>query len=259
MNKKITPEAKRFLHIIIYGLFIYYTWTFIQQAPSTETKLFYALLALTSLVVTCLSEYLSYLSDKAIKTLNYKCNPEEAKTIYDQLQKLDFFKSYKKRRILFDLLYHLALLNSNQAIALIENHDKFFRSSLDALFIRDTSLFIAYIQSDQKGKAKRIYPDILRLKDRKVKGKKLSSLYHWDELEALYQYISNHPDKACQIYQDINMSYMNNKEKSQVFFFYYQSLLKLNRIQEANDTLHKLQAVQGKLPFDKYKVNAYEG
>lgn len=250
-NYTFSAEAKRTIHIIIYIIFLFYSIYLIAQAPSVAVKIAYIAITIIFLTIAVFAEYLEYLSEKAIKALNYECNPEKAKEIYDKLQKFDFFKSYKNNRILFDTIYNLAIYEPNTAIKLIQDNDKYFRLNIDALLIRNVSLFIAYVESNNKTQAKKAYPEIIKLKGGKVKGKKLSPLYNWDELEALHYYISNDFDKACKAYKNVNPLYMNNKEKTQYYLFYYKSLLQNKETEEANQIKQELDKVCNLLPVNK--------
>lgn len=250
-NYSFSAEAKRIVHIVIYIIFLFYSIYLITQATSPSVKLAYAAITIIFLTIAIFAEYLEFLSEQAIKALNYECNPEKAKAIYDKLQKFDFFKSYKNNRILFDTIYNLAIIEPNNAIKLIQENDKYFRANIDALLIRNVSLFIAYVESNNKTQAKKAYPEIIKLKGAKVKGKKLSPLYNWDELEALYYYISNDFDKACKTYKNVNIAYMNNKEKTQYYLFYYKSLLQNKEIEQATQIKTELEKVCNLLPINK--------
>lgn len=250
-NYSFSSEAKRIIHIIIAIIFLFYSIYLINQASTVPVKIAYIAITVIFLSVYVYVEYLEYLSERAIKTLNNECNPEKAKAIYDKLQKINFFKSYKNNRILFDAIYYLAIYEPQNTIKLLQDNDKYFRSNIDALFIRNVSLFIAYIESGNKTQAKKAYPDIIKLKGSKVKGKKLSPLYNWDELEALHFYISNDFDKACKTYRKVNISHMNNKEKTQYYLFFYKSLLQNKEIDEANQVKNELDKVCNLLPISR--------
>ncbi len=251
MKKYLTPNQKRIFHLIIYVAFLFYSISFIIQATTFSSQLFYTLITIVFLSIALFAEYLEHLYESAIKALNYECDPEKAKELMNQLQAIDFLNAYKKRRILFDLLYHLALLNSNEAIHHIHMHDTFFRSTPDSLFIRNTSLFIAYVQSNQKSQAKKAWAKVITFKSASYQKRKGAALYNWDELEGLYHFISNHPEKACRSYKNVNPIYMNNKEKSQFYFFYYQAAVKCHMDSLSHELLEKLMEIKRKIPYEK--------
>lgn len=250
-NYSFSAEAKRFVHIIIYIIFLCYSAYLIFEAPLLSVKIVYSFITIVFLSIAVFSEYLEYLSESAIKALSYECNPEKALILYNKIDRLDFFRSYRKNRVLFDTLYNLAIYEPKSAIDLILNNDKYFRSNIDALFIRNVSLFIAYIEMDNKTQAKKAFPDIIKLKGAKVKGKKLSPLYSWEELEALHHYISNEYDKAVRSYQTVNTKYMNNKEKTQVYLYYYKSLIATKEFDKAAEIKLLLEATCNMLPIEK--------
>lgn len=254
MKRYLRPEVKRGFHIFIYACFFLLSIYNIIQAPELSTKLFFALIMVIFLTFACLAEYLEYLSEQSIKALNYECNPKKSVDIYNRLQSLDIFKAYKKRRILYDLLYYSAIQDFDAVQNHIEQYPGFFKSNLDARFIALVNQFVAAIHTNKKTQAKKLYLELTHLKSfneqQTSKKKKVNPLYNWDELEALHYYGLEQFDKACRSYEKVNPAYMNNKEKSQYYYFYYKSLKEIHEVEKANEILTLLNQVKGNLPYE---------
>lgn len=60
------------------------------------------------------------------------------------------------------------MYNSPEVISIINNNNKIFRGDLDQLFIRNVSLFLAYVEAGNRTAAKKAYPDVIKLKGTKI-------------------------------------------------------------------------------------------
>lgn len=254
MKRFLRPEVRRIFQLFIFVLFFLISMNIIIETSETSSKIFYAVLMVLFLSIACLSEYLEYLSEQAIKALNNECNPAKSVAMYNRLQKFDIFKAYKKRRILYDLLYYAAIQDFETVNQHIEKHKEFFQSTLDARLIMLVTSFIASIHTNKKSQAKKYYLEIINLRNfsekLKDKKKKVNPLFNWDELEALHYYSGEQFEKACRTYEKCNTTYMNNKEKSQYTYFYYKSLLEIGHIEKANEILCQLNQIKGELPYE---------
>lgn len=248
----LNPNSKRIVHIIIYIIFIIYSVNSAFKMDDIPSKIILLLIVSIVLFFAIYADYLEGLSNSAIKALNYDCDPDRALEILNKLEKKDFVNHYKKgSNILLKALISLAKFETDKVIQIIEGNDKIFRASLDMLYIRNTTLYFAYIYADNKTQAKRIYPEIIKLRGSKVKGKKLSPVYSWEELEALYYLVNNDFKKAAKTYKTVNMTYMNNKEKAQVLYYKSICLVNTDQIDEAKESLNECISIANKLPFSE--------
>jgi hypothetical protein len=242
------PRISRTINIIIYTLFVYFTYTFVKEAETLTSKIVIIVFTTVALVVVIYYEYLMYINQNAIKALNYDCDPEKCKLYLDKLEQKDIFKGFKKNRIVFNTVYYLATYQPDECIATINDNDKLFRDGVDALLIRNASLFLSYVELNNKSQAKSIFPELLKLKSAKVKGKKIAILYSWEEMEALYCLMRNDFKNSCRAFETVNTKYMNNREKSQYLYYYAKALKGNNKLDLAQAKYNELQKIANKLP-----------
>jgi hypothetical protein len=259
MNTKkgasLSAAAARIIRIIIYCIFIGYSIIQVYNASTFSARITYVIIAIAAIAGTAYYEVLQYNYEKAIYFLNYKCDPEAASAVYDHLQKLDFAGGFRSRRVIFDVLTDLSLYRAEEAVQLIENNDKIFRGTLDQLLIRNVSLFLAYVYAGNRSAARRAYPEAVKLKKVKIRGRKLAALYNWDELEALHYLVENDWRKAAASYRSVKPQYMNNRELSQYYYYYAVCMKQSGNMSEAEDLIQKLYTIAEKLPV-KEKAEA---
>lgn len=166
-------------------------------------------------------EYLKKRYDKAIILLNYELKLNEAIKTYDELIKKDFTKYFTNLKVVFDCITNLSNFNTQNVLEIIEKHDKKFRGNINVLFMRYGFIFLSYVYSDQKNKAKKAYKDVLKMKGIKIKGQKFVAVFNFDFLKALNYYIENDFKKALQTINLIDTSYMNNRELLEFHYFKY--------------------------------------
>lgn len=217
-----SEKWRNIISAIIYILFVVYSVYLIIYAEEVSTKLFYACLTIILISVTALSEYLRYLYRQAIKSLVMDCDPYKAQEIKQKLLKYDIFKAYKKTMIIFDLMVYTDLNQYDKCIELLDNNEKFFKQSLDNLLIRNYNYFKGYIGIDNKTKAKKYYQDTIKLKGAKIKGSKVSPLYSWEEIDAVYYLCIKDIKKSKAAFANTNTKMMNNRELSHFYYDYAQ-------------------------------------
>lgn len=241
-----SEKWRNIISAIIYILFVIYSAYLIIHSEELSTKLFYACLTIILISVTALSEYLRLLYRKTIKTLVMDCDPYEAMELKQKLLKYDIFKAYKKTMIIFDLMVYTDLNQYDKCIELLDNNEKFFKQSLDNLLIRNYNYFKGYIGIDNKTKAKKYYQDTIKLKGAKIKGSKLSPLYSWDEIDAVYYFCIKDIKKSKAAFANTNTQMMNNRELSHFYYDYAQLNLLDNDLNAACDHLTQVIEISNK-------------
>lgn len=241
-----SEKGRNIITAIIYIFFVIYSIYLIIHAEEVSTKLFYACLTIILMSVAVLSEYLRFLYRQAIKTLVIDCDPYKAQEIEQKLLKYDIFKAYKKTMIIFDLMVYCDLNQYDKCIELLDNNEKFFKQSLDNLLIRNYNYFKGYIGIDNKTKAKKYYQDTIKLKGAKIKGSKISPLYSWEEIDAVYYLFIKDIKKSKAAFANTNTKMMNNRELSHFYYDYAQLDLLDNNLDAACEHLTQVLEISNK-------------
>lgn len=213
----LNETTRRVVTYLMYAAFLIYTVMKLIEEPSAAGKTAYGLILLVILGVAVWAEYLRVLYYKMIKELSMECNPSGAKHYYHLLQKRDFLKSYRYTLMIFDTLYYQDINQPAKCIEIVDNNEKAFRSSLDYLLIRNYTYFYSYYKLGNRTKVKKYYPEVMMMKDKKVKGTKVSPLYNWEFIEAIYLLCDKDYKKAIAAFANINPKNMNNRELSQYY------------------------------------------
>ena len=200
---------------IAFGLYSIYI---IQNATVLSTKIFYGCLAILLLSVSIYSEYLRHLYNKAIRTLTMDVNPELARKQMDYLLKRDVLKAYKNSELIFNTLYASDMLEIEYGLNLLEKNKKFFHSSLDQLLIYHYSKFYLSFLKEDFTTTINEYSYLIRLKNSKVKGNKVSPLYNWEFINAIYQFARKNYKTSINIFHTINIKNMNHRELMHLYY-----------------------------------------
>ena len=116
-------------------------------------------------------------------------------------------KSYRTTQLIFDTLYYQDIGKPQTCIELLESNEKTFRSSLDYLLIRNYTYFYSYYKLGNRTKVKHWYPEVMKLKDTKIKGSKVSPLYNWEFIEAVYLSCMKDYKKSLAKFKQIDTRY----------------------------------------------------
>lgn len=245
--KKAAFKAKyrNVIMALIYIVFILYSGYLIIQNDDPAGKVFYIILVLVVLGISLWAEYLRHLYQKAITILNLDCDPKKAKAAFDDLLHKDFFKAYKKTVLIFDTLYYTDLGDGEACLDTIQKDDKFFRSSLDNLLVRNYTRFYAYFMLNNRTQTKAAYPEVMKLKDKKIKGSKTSPLYNWEFVEAIYQFACKDYKKSLAAFANVNPKYMNNRELAHYYYQYGNLYIVMGQTAKAQEWYEKAAALPG--------------
>lgn len=126
-------------------------------------------------------------------------------------------KSYRATLLVFDTLYYQDVNQPQTCIETLDNNEKTFRSSLDYLLIRNYTYFYSYYKLGNRSKVKKYYPEVMKMKGTKVKGSKVSPLYNWEFVEAIYLVACKDYKKALAAFKNINTKNMNMREMAQYY------------------------------------------
>lgn len=237
--KPINETTRRCITYLIYTLFTIYTLTKLIQETSIAGKVCYLLLILIFLGIALWAEYLRMLYQRMIKALNMDCDPVAAKKLYHMLTQRDFFKSYKHTLLIFDTLYYQMVGLPEQCIQILEDHPKLFTSSLDHLLIRNYTYFYSYYILGNRTKVKKYYPEVIKMRNAKIKGTKVNPLYNWEFIDALYLLACKDYKKSLQSFKNTNIAYMNPRELFQFYESYANVYTELKDSVNANIMIEK--------------------
>lgn len=243
-NYSTKEKLRLFSLILIYIIFSIYTVNFIINESNLYVKFIFLSILIIFLSVSLWSEYLKYLYQLSIYHLNITLNLNEAMKIFKKLNRLDFFKSYRKTFLIFKVLYDMCLENYEQCLSIVEQNDKFFRSSLDNLLIQKyTYLFCSY-KVKKFNDIEKYYKDIQELKNLKIKKAKVSPLYNWEFIDAIYFKSKNNLNKSKSCFENTNTTNMNSRELLTYFKEYEDVLLKLNLNDQAKKIRNKIKKIK---------------
>ncbi len=207
-------KFKPYLQVLLYSVFIGIVINTINSTPSLLVKAFIAIFSVIVLVITIYYDYLKRQYYQLQQALILSKNNGETLKLRDEFIKKDYFKGFKDSIILFDVLFSLDENMPQKTLQLLEENDRFFRSSLDMLLVKRYSTFKAYTLLNNRSQAKKAYDELLKLKDTNLnKSKKMNLLYNWDQIEALNIGFNLHKFRqAIQLYNQLDDSKMNNRE-----------------------------------------------
>lgn len=243
-NYSTKEKLRLFTIILIYIIFSIYTINFIVKEHNLYVKLSFMIILIIFLSVSLWAEYLKYLYQSSIYHLNVTLNLNEAMKIFEKLNRLDFFKSYRKTFLIFNVLYEMCLENYEMCLSLIEQNDKFFRSSLDNLLIQKYTYFFCSYKYKKFDDVEKYYQDIQELKNLKIKKSKVSPLYNWDFVDAIYFKSKNNFHKSKLCFENTNTINMNSRELLTYFKEYEDVLLKLNLNNQAKKIKNKIKKIK---------------
>ena len=111
----------------------------------------------------------------------------------------------------------------------IEENSKFFHSSIDQLLIYHYTKFYCSFMLNDLDCAKQEYNKLERMRNTKVKGAKVSPLFNWEFMDAVYLVSRKDYKQSLNVFKSVNTENMNPREKAQ---YYYQFGLLCNKIKE---------------------------
>lgn len=202
--------SKVIFNIAIYIAFAIYVTYLIGTAPKIGTKVLYSII-LVFVLGTCLYyEYLKHLYRKMVTALTYDCNPVKAINLRDHFQHLDIFHGFKGSLTIFNTLLLIDTGNYQKCLKWLDQHDRFFRTSIDNLFIMyHTRLQLAWLLNN---------PDAADFamngltKIRGTKQKKYSPLFSWDEIDGVNCLVKGRYSKALQYFNHVDRKRLNQRE-----------------------------------------------
>jgi hypothetical protein len=230
--------------MVIYLIFTGFTLNLaFSQASLLESLPFVAILIIF-LGTSLWSEYLKFLFKLAIHTLTIQCDPHEAMITIDSLIKKDIFKSYQLSSFMLKCLAYLDMNKYDELISYLDkNEDKF--NHKDKTLLTHYALFRSYADLDNKKQMKDEYSKLQELRNMSVKGKKVSPLFSFEDIDAQYQLVMKQPKKAWLALQRSAVDYMNPREKMYHYVLRIMCELSLDNQKKALHYYEIMKAIPG--------------
>ena len=224
-----SQNAQQIISYAFYILFAGYSIYKIFQAKFMSTKILFIILLIIILGVALYSEYLKHLYKKAIKTIAFDLDPEKANDKFNTLLKKDVFHAYNNDKKIFDTLYYIDQMEYKKCLEHIEENTKFFHSTVDQLLIYHYTKFYCSFMLNDLECAKQEYNKLERMRNTKVKGAKVSPLFNWEFMDAIYLVSRKDYKQSLNVFKSVNTENMNPREKAQ---YSYQFAMLCNKIKE---------------------------
>lgn len=212
--------------------------TFSMFMNSKKTILDWAMLILCLAIFTCAVyyEYLKYLYQDALYTLNFLLDPEAAEMKYQRVCRMDITKNYEKNSGIFEVMLAMEKKEPDKVLKLIAKNDKKFRSSVELLIVMYYYQIRAYLMLGNVKKVNQVYSEAQAVE----KMKKRPNLIHYDELDGLHELALGNNKKAYECFKSVKVSKMNPKE----IIFIYSQLANLSSGEEKAEYQQRIQALR---------------
>jgi hypothetical protein len=234
-NKK--ERAQLVFNLIIYIIFVVFTISLaFQQTSWMETALFFILL-IFFLSFSLLNDVLNFLYKVSIHELTIKCNPEKALKEIQKLNKYDLFKSYSLSVYMLTCLYYLDTLQMNDAINYVLSQQS-KQKHKDKAFMSEFVLFRANTFLNNSKQMKVHYEKLKELKNLTIKGRKVSPLFSFEDIEGCYHLKTSDPKKAWLALQRSSINAMNPRELIDHYALRVACELQLDNLEQAKHFLN---------------------
>ena len=232
-NYSTKEKIRLFGLFLIYIIFCVYTIHLIKYEKNIYSKILFLNILILFMFISLWSEYLKFLYQKSIYYLNVELDCNKAIYYFEKLIRKDFFKSYNKTFLIFKILYNIYKENYLESIEILNKNYKFFRSSLDNLLIQKYTYFFCNYKLNNKNNVEKYYSDLLKLKKSKNDKIKVSPLYNWEFIDAIYYKSIYNFEKSKYYFENTNTKNMNLRELI-IYYKEYEDLLnKLNLTNQA--------------------------
>ena len=212
--------------------------TFSMFMNSEKTILDWAMLILCLAIFACAVyyEYLKYLYQDALYTLNFLLDPEAAEMKYQRVCRMDITKNYEKNSGIFEVMLAMEKKEPDKVLKLIAKNEKKFRSSVELLIVMYYYQIRAYLMLGNVKKVNQVYSEAQAVE----KMKKRPNLIHYDELDGLHELALGNNKKAYECFKSVKVSKMNPKE----IIFIYSQLANLSSGEEKAEYQQRIHALR---------------
>ncbi len=203
-----------YMNIVVLAIFVGYSISLMLQQSEWMGVMFILIITVFFAGSLVLKETLNFFFQKAIYQLTVECDPFKGEQTMKTLKKWDIFRGYNVPYVAFNSLVYIDTENAQALLDLFAEDNKLTKSGKDMILIKNYSLYKAYVILNNKTQIKKAYADLIKLKDFMGKGKKLSPLYAWFDIEAEYALLTNDSKEANSILSKANTTALNPREQA---------------------------------------------
>jgi tetratricopeptide (TPR) repeat protein len=222
INRYYTKRERTnfYLNVIVLTIFIGYSISLMFEQSEFIGVVFFLIILVFFAGSMILKETLNFFFQKAIYQLTFECDPITAQQTINIVKKWDIFKGYNVPYVAFSSLVYIDTENAQAILDLFSEGNKLTKIGKDMILIKNYSLYKAFVILNNKTQIKKAYADLIKLKDFTHKGKKLSPLYAWFDIEAEYALLTNDSKEAFSILSKANTKALNLREQAHHLFLY---------------------------------------
>ena len=216
INRYYTKRERTnfYINVVVLTIFIGYSISLMFEQSEFLGVVFLLIIFVFFAGSMILKEILNFFFQKAIFQLTVECDPYSAQESMKIVRKYDIFKGYNVPYVAFSSLVYIDTENAQAILDLFSEDNKLTKIGKDMILIKSYSLYKAYVILNNKTQIKKAYADLIKLKDFIGKGKKLSPLYAWFDIEAEYALLTNDSKEANSILSKANTTALNPREQA---------------------------------------------
>ena len=242
----LNRNAQNLITFLFYITFTIFSFIQIVHASNISSRVFYFLLLLLILGFALYSEYLKHLFRQAIQAIAFDLDTEKGNEIFNKLLQKDIFHAYKNDKKVLDTLYYLDQMEFDTCLDYIEQNSTFFHSSIDQLLIYHYTKFYCSYNLGHYNVTREEYTKLIRMKTQKIKGAKVSPLYNWEFIDAIYLSSKKEHRQSLNTFKTVNTKNMNNREKIHYYYQYAKEALHSKDSMEASKYISYIKQFKGK-------------
>lgn len=236
------------VNIIIFILFLVFSLNIFFKSDKSFIDYLMLLLYLLMLLAALYYEYLKYLYQEALYSLNFKLDTERALNIYNKLCRIDITKTYAKKSAIFPVMLLIEDNKAKDALKLIKQNEKQFRSSVELLAIMYYYQIRAYLILNNAAKVNEVYSQFQEI----AKLKKRPKIIDYDEVEALHALSLGNKKKAYDCFKKIKLKKRNPKE----IIFIWRNLAALSSGTEQSEIINKIKMLEEEIKDESKQRNS---
>lgn len=225
------------INSVIFISFLFLTFQMFLESQKNLVNWLVMIACIAIFICALYYEYLKYLYNDALYTLNFLLNPSLAEQKYRYLCKRDVFKTYEKNSGIFEVMLSIEQGEPKEALQLIEKNEKKFRTNVELLIVMYYYQIRAYLMLGNTKKVNEVYNNVKLIEKMKKKPNIISYL----ELKGLHELSLGNRENAYNCFKQVNITKMNPKEA----LFIYGQLLDLSKGTEKEEYLEIITNLKG--------------